>query len=46
MADAALLNVVLYLPLLGIALLIALPRHGDALVRGLSLAVMLRAVRC
>jgi len=41
MADAALLNVVLYLPLAGIAALLALsPRQEDA-VRRLSFAVML-----
>jgi len=41
MSDAGLLNVVLYLPLAGIAGLIALPRRSDGLVRGLALAVML-----
>ena len=40
MSDAALLNLVLFLPLLGIALLVALPARRDDLVRGLSLAVM------
>ena len=41
MSDAGLLNLVLYLPLAGIAALIALPRRSDGLVRGLSLATML-----
>ena len=41
MADAALLNVVLFLPLLGIAALLAVPPRRDAAVRGVSLAVML-----
>jgi len=41
MADAALLNVVLYLPLAGIAALFALPPKQEDLVRRLSLAVML-----
>ena len=41
MSDAGLLNVVLYLPLLAIAGLVALPRKSDSLVRGLSLSVML-----
>jgi NADH-quinone oxidoreductase subunit M len=39
MSDAALLNVVLYLPVLGIVLL-ALVRQQDGFVRSLSLAVM------
>jgi NADH-quinone oxidoreductase subunit M len=41
MADAALLNVVLYLPLLGIALIVALPEGQDDRVRHLSFGVML-----
>jgi NADH-quinone oxidoreductase subunit M len=41
MVDAALLNVVLYLPLAGIAALIALSPRQEDLVRRLSLAVML-----
>jgi NADH-quinone oxidoreductase subunit M len=41
MSDAALLNVVLYLPLAGIALLLALPRGQDGAIRWLSFAVML-----
>ncbi len=41
MADAALLNVVLYLPLAGIAALLALSPRQEDLVRRLSLAVML-----
>jgi len=41
MADAALLNLVLFLPLGGIAALIALPPRQEDLVRRLSLAVML-----
>ena len=41
MSDAGLLNVVLYLPLAGIAGIVALPRRRDGLVRGLSLGVML-----
>ena len=40
MVDAALLNVVLFLPLIGVALLIALPALRDNGVRRLSLAVM------
>jgi NADH-quinone oxidoreductase subunit M len=39
-ADATLLSVVLYLPLIGIAILIALARGNDAMVRRVSLAVM------
>src|SRR5271166_678703 len=41
MADAGLLNVVLYLPLAGIAAIVALPPTADARVRRISLAVML-----
>src|SRR6185295_14826807 len=41
MSDAALLNVVLFLPVAGIAALVALPARNDGLVRGLSLATML-----
>jgi NADH-quinone oxidoreductase subunit M len=41
MADAGLLNVVLYLPLAGIAAIVALPARQDESVRRLSLAVML-----
>src|SRR5947207_3723988 len=41
MADATLLNLVLYLPLIGIALITALSVRRDDLVRHLSLAVML-----
>src|SRR5580765_7350930 len=41
MSDAALLNVVLFLPVAGIAALVALPARNDSLVRRLSLAVML-----
>ena len=41
MADAGLLNVVLYLPLAGIAAIIALPPRQDDRVRWLSFAVML-----
>ena len=40
MADAALLSIVLYLPLAGIAILILVPRGNDELVRRVSLAVM------
>nr|MCU0805008.1 NADH-quinone oxidoreductase subunit M [Burkholderiales bacterium] len=40
MSDAALLNVVLYLPVLGMLLIAALPRNRDDLVRWLSFAVM------
>ena len=40
MAEAAWLNIVLYLPLVGIAALIALPARADAAVRAVSLAVM------
>jgi NADH-quinone oxidoreductase subunit M len=40
MADAALLNFVLFLPLLGVALLIVLPAAHDNAVRKLSLTVM------
>ena len=41
MADAGLLNVVLYLPLAGIGAIVALPARQDESVRRLSLAVML-----
>jgi len=41
MADAILLNIVLYLPLLGIALIVALPEGQDDRVRHLSFGVML-----
>jgi NADH-quinone oxidoreductase subunit M len=41
MADAGLLNGVLFLPLAGIAAIVALPARQDDLVRRLSLAVML-----
>ncbi len=41
MADAGVLNLVLYLPLLGIAAIIALPPRQDDRVRRISLAVML-----
>jgi NADH-quinone oxidoreductase subunit M len=41
MVDAGLLNVVLYLPLAGIAAIVALPARQDEPVRRLSLAVML-----
>ena len=41
MSDAALLNVVLFLPVGGIAAIVALPARKDGLVRGLSLATML-----
>jgi NADH-quinone oxidoreductase subunit M len=40
MADAALLDVVLFLPLIGVALLVALPSLDDNAVRRLSLTVM------
>ncbi len=40
MSDAALLNVVLYLPVLGILLLIALPPRREDAVRWLTFAVM------
>ncbi len=40
MADATLLSIVLYLPLAGIAMLIAIARGNDELVRRISLAVM------
>jgi len=39
-ADATLLSIVLYLPLAGIAILVAIARGNDALVRRVSLAVM------
>jgi len=41
MVDAELLNVVLFLPLVGIALLVAIPAGQERQMRGLSLAVML-----
>ena len=41
MGDAGLLNLVLFLPLAGIAAIILLPPRRDDLVRGLSFAVML-----
>jgi NADH-quinone oxidoreductase subunit M len=41
MADATFLNVVLFLPVAGIAALLALPPRREDLVRGLSLATML-----
>ena len=41
MADATLLNLVLFLPVIGIALLVAVPPRRDGAVRGISLAVML-----
>jgi NADH-quinone oxidoreductase subunit M len=41
MVDAELLNIVLFLPLLGIALLVAVPAGQERQIRGLSLAVML-----
>jgi NADH-quinone oxidoreductase subunit M len=40
MPEAAILNVVLYLPVLGIALLVALPAHRDEAVRQVTLWVM------
>ena len=40
MSDAALLNVVLYLPVLGMLLIAALPKGRDDAVRWLTLAVM------
>jgi NADH-quinone oxidoreductase subunit M len=40
MAEAALLNIVLYLPLAGIAAIVAMPARADAWVRAISLAVM------
>jgi len=40
MSDAGVLNLVLFLPLLGVALLVAVPAGNGALVRALSLAVM------
>jgi len=41
MADATLLNIVLYLPLMAIAAIIALPPRRQDLVRGVTLAAML-----
>ena len=41
MADSTLLNLVLWLPILGIVAIALLPRGRDSLVRNLSLAVML-----
>jgi NADH-quinone oxidoreductase subunit M len=40
MSDAALLNIVLYLPVAGMALLLASPEGQDAFVRRLTLAIM------
>jgi len=40
MSDAGILNLVLFLPLIGAALLVVVPRESGALVRGVSLAVM------
>jgi NADH-quinone oxidoreductase subunit M len=40
MSDAGILNLVLFLPLIGAALLVVVPRDNGALVRGVSLAVM------
>ncbi|MEO8527277.1 MAG: hypothetical protein ABI460_21275, partial [Caldimonas sp.] len=40
MSDAGVLNLVLFLPLIGVALLVAVPAGNGALVRTLSLAVM------
>jgi NADH-quinone oxidoreductase subunit M len=41
MADSALLNLVLYLPVVAIAVIIALPPQREDLVRGVTLAAML-----
>jgi NADH-quinone oxidoreductase subunit M len=41
MAEAGVLNLMLFLPLVGVALLVAVPKENGALVRGLSLAVMI-----
>ena len=41
MGEAALLNVVLFLPVLGVAALLAVPPQREALVRAISLGVML-----
>ena len=41
MADATLLNLVLYLPLIAIAAIVALPARRDDLVRGVTLLAML-----
>ena len=41
MSDALLLNVILFLPVLGGIVLLALPRARDDLVRGLSMLVMI-----
>ncbi|MCU0975359.1 MAG: NADH-quinone oxidoreductase subunit M [Steroidobacteraceae bacterium] len=41
MAEATLLNYVLWLPVLGMAALLVLPRGADAAVRGLAFVVML-----
>ena len=41
MADAELLNLVLFLPVIGIGLLVLLPARAEGLMRGVSLAVML-----
>ena len=40
MSDAGILNLVLFLPLIGAALLVVVPRENGALVRGVSLAAM------
>ena len=40
MSEAAWLNIVLYLPLIGIAALVAMPARADAGVRAVSLAAM------
>ncbi len=41
MADGTVLNLVLWLPVLGLAALLVIPRGRDSAVRGMSLAVML-----
>ena len=41
MSEATLLNIVLYLPLVGIAAIVALPAGADRLVKATSLALML-----
>ena len=41
MADGTVLNLVLWLPVLGLATLLVIPRGRDSAVRGVSLAVML-----
>ena len=40
MGDAALLNLVLYLPVIGAALLVLVPERGEARIRWVSLALM------